>query len=168
MFYNATAIELSPGFVARELARVQIVAVAAPLLMQGKHFPKTPAHLSDFVAMGMRSPNTGKPYEHRMRNAAGKEAQISLDVRMMVNDPDALCKSVIMGMGIGLLPMAHVRRFIESGALIRLLPGWQMDVGPVSLYFASQKLLPAKTRAFVDFITGAFIQNGIANELSAS
>jgi DNA-binding transcriptional LysR family regulator len=136
--------------------------------MQGKHLPKTPAHLSDFVAIGMRSPNTGKPYEHRMRNAAGEESQISLDVRMMVNDPDVLCKSVIMEMGIGLLPMAHVRRFIENGALIRLLPGWQIDVGAVSLYFASQKLLPAKTRVFVDFITEAFIQNGIANELSAS
>jgi DNA-binding transcriptional LysR family regulator len=136
--------------------------------MQGKHLPKTPAHLSDFVAIGMRSPNTGKPYEHRMRNAAGEESKISLDVRMMVNDPDALCKSVIMEMCIGLLPMAHIRRFIENGALIRLLPGWQIDVGAVSLYFASQKLLPAKTRVFVDFITEAFIQNGIANELSAS
>jgi DNA-binding transcriptional LysR family regulator len=160
--------ELSPGFVARELARVQIVAVAAPEFVQGKHLPKTPKHLSNFAAVGMRSPKTGKPYEHRMRNAAGKEMSISLDTRMMVNDPEALCKSVLMGMGIGLLPMPHVHRFIESGALIRLLPGWHMDVGPISLYFASQKLLPAKTRVFVDFIVEVFIQNGIARKLSAS
>jgi hypothetical protein len=27
------------------------------------------------------------------------------------------------------------------------------DAGPISLYFASQKLLPAKTSTFVDFFT---------------
>ena len=73
-----------------------------------------------------------------------------------------------MGMGIGMLPVPHVQRFIESGALIRLLPEWHMDVGPISLYFASQKLLPAKTRVFVDFIVEVFIRNGIARKLSAS
>jgi hypothetical protein len=34
-----------------------------------------------------------------------------------------------------------------------VLPGWYVDLGKISLYFASTKLLPAKTRAFVDYVT---------------
>jgi hypothetical protein len=30
---------------------------------------------------------------------------------------------------------------------------WYVDLGKISLYFASTKLLPAKTRAFVDYVT---------------
>ena len=40
--------------------------------------------------------------------------------------------------------------------MVRLLPDWYVDVGALSLYFTNQKLLPAKTRAFVDFITESF------------
>ena len=38
--------------------------------------------------------------------------------------------------------------------------------GPISLHFASQKLLPAKTRAFVDFVTQAFREQQLAHRLS--
>ncbi|SCX31830.1 LysR family transcriptional regulator [Agrobacterium rosae] len=75
---------------------------------------------------------------------------------MMVNDPDALCAATLMGIGAGLVALPLAARHLESGALERLLPDWHVDVGAMSVYFSSQKLLPAKTRAIVDFITDAF------------
>jgi DNA-binding transcriptional LysR family regulator len=50
----------------------------------------------------------------------------------------------------------HALPHLQSGALLRLLPDWYGDIGPISLYFASQKLLLAKTRVFVDFVTQTF------------
>lgn len=56
------------------------------------------------------------------------------------------------------LALAHVIAvpdalpYMENGALVRLLPHWYADAGPISLYYANRTLLPAKTRAFVDFI----------------
>ncbi|WKW30679.1 hypothetical protein KIH13_17485 [Pseudomonas viridiflava] len=38
--------DLSPGMVARELARIHVIAVASPAFMQGKSHPKDPAELS--------------------------------------------------------------------------------------------------------------------------
>jgi DNA-binding transcriptional LysR family regulator len=51
---------------------------------------------------------------------------------------------------VALLPMPFAFAFIRSGELVRLLPGWYSDAGPLSLYYSSRRLLPSKTRVFVD------------------
>jgi DNA-binding transcriptional LysR family regulator len=68
---------------------------------------------------------------------------------------------------VGLIPLPHALPHLESGALTRLVPGWYADAGPISLYFASKKLLPAKTRAFVDFIVEQFQRQHLAQRFSA-
>ena len=45
---------------------------------------------------------------------------------------------------------------------MRLLPGWYSDAGPLSIYYPTRKLLPAKTRAFVDFVAERFRTSGFA------
>ena len=85
---------------------------------------------------------------------------------MYVNGPDAICPAAVLGLGVGLVAVPHAAPHLASGALERLLPGWHCDVGPVSLYFASQKLLPGKTRAFVDFVTEAFREQKLPDVLS--
>ena len=160
-------IELTPGLVARELARLHVVAVAAPSYMQGRPWPENPAELSDLDGLVMRSAQTGRLRLWLMRNAEGVEIAVELKPRMIANDPDAICHGVLMGMGIGLLAMPHALPHLERGTLIRVLPDWYVDAGPISLYFASKKLPPAKTRAFVDFVTGGFREQKLAKRFSA-
>ena len=85
---------------------------------------------------------------------------------MIVNDPEAIWRAALLGLGVGLVAVLHAAPHLESGALVRLLPDWHVDVGPISLYFASHKLLPAKTRAFVDFVTEAFRAQKVPQVLS--
>jgi DNA-binding transcriptional LysR family regulator len=59
-------------------------------------------------------------------------------------------------------PMPFAFAAIESGELLRLLPGWYQDAGPLSLYYPSRRLVPAKTRAFVDFVVARFEAAGFA------
>ncbi|MGO8078070.1 LysR family transcriptional regulator, partial [Rhizobium leguminosarum] len=40
--------------------------------------------------------------------------------------------------------------------LIRLIPAWYADAGPISIYYANRTLLPSKTRVFIDFLTEVF------------
>ncbi len=42
------------------------------------------------------------------------------------------------------------------------------DLGVVSVYYASRTLLPAKTRAFVDFLVDAFRRQGLPERFSAA
>lgn len=159
--------ELPPGMVARELARIHLIAVAAPALLQGKRRPKDPAGLADFPGVVIRSPSTGRIRTQVMRNNAGVEVTAKQRAVMLVNDPDALSRAVVLGLGVGLIPVPHAAPHLESGALVRLLPNWYGDVGPISLYFTSQKLLPGKTRAFVDFVVEAFRMQKLPQLLSA-
>lgn len=50
---------------------------------------------------------------------------------------------------------------------MRLLPGWHVDAGAISLYYPSRTQLPAKTRAFVDFVIEAFEHQALARRLAA-
>lgn len=159
--------DLPSGMVARELGRLHLVAVASPAFLRGKRRPKDPVGLANLAGIVMRSPLHGRPRNYVMRNGTGAEMAATLKPVMFVNGPDALCPAALLGLGVALVAMPHALPHLQSGALERLLPDWHSDVGPLSLYFASQKLLPAKTRAFVDFVTQAFGEQKVAQALSA-
>lgn len=159
--------DLSPGMVARELGRIHLIAVASPAFLNGKSRPQDPAGLAELAGVTLRSPLNGRARTLVMRNSAGTEMAAVQKPVMMVNDPDALSHATLLGLGVGLVAVPHAAPHLESGALERLLPDWHGDIGPLSLYFSSQKLLPAKTRAFVDFVTEAFRVQKLAQVLSA-
>jgi DNA-binding transcriptional LysR family regulator len=104
----------------------------------------------------MRSALTGRVRVWRMRNREGVETTLEHRARIVANDPEALCRAALMGLGVAMIAVPYVERHLESGALLRLAPDWHADLGAISLYFTGQKLLPAKTRAFVDHVTAAF------------
>ena len=159
--------DLPDGMVARELGRIHLIAVASPAFLRGKRRPKEPGALAEIASVAMRSPLSGRMRTNVMRNIAGSETAVVLKPVITVNDPDALCRATLLGLGVGLIAVPHAAPHLRSGALERLLPDWHCDVGPISLYFASQKLLPAKTRVFVDFVTTAFREQKLAQVLSA-
>ena len=57
---------------------------------------------------------------------------------------------------------------LRQGTLVRLLPEWYVDAGMISLYYPSRAQLPAKTRAFVDFVVEVFEREALASQLSGS
>jgi DNA-binding transcriptional LysR family regulator len=148
--------DLPPGIVSRDLGRIHLIAVASPSFLRGKRRPNDPAGLAELASVAMRSPLNNRVRTWVMRNSAGAEMVAVEKPVMTVNDPDALCSATRLSLGVGLVSVPHAIPHLESGALERLLPDWHVDVGPISLYFSSRKLLPAKTRAFVDFVTEAF------------
>lgn len=160
---------LSPGVVARELARVHMVAVAAPAFMQGRRAPREPADLTGWDGIVMRSPGSGRLRERTLRErGSGREAAVELRPRVVLDDPQAVCQAALAALGVALVPTPHALAHLEHGRLVRLLPRWHADAGPVSLYFAGQRLLPAKTRAFVDFVVESFRAQRLAERFSAA
>jgi DNA-binding transcriptional LysR family regulator len=102
-----------------------------------------------------------------LQHRDGAQATLELRPRVTMSDPESLCEAVAMGLGVGLVGMPHALPLLQSGALVRLLPRWYRDAGAVSLYFSGQKLLPAKTRAFVDFLVAAFREQDLAKRMRA-
>jgi DNA-binding transcriptional LysR family regulator len=94
--------DLPDGMVARELARIHLIAVASPAFLRGKRRPKAPGALADIASVAMRSPSSGRMRTNVMRNGAGSETAVVLKPVMTVNDPDALCRAALLGLGVGL------------------------------------------------------------------
>ena len=148
--------ELTPGVISRTLAAADIVAVASPAYMAGRALPDSPEHLHRFDGIVMRGSRTGRIRQWVMQDSAGNEAQANITENIVLNDPAAMREAAILGLGVTLLVLPDVAANIERGELLRLLPDWYANAGPISLYYPSRTLMPAKTRAFIDFVVEAF------------
>ncbi|QND54133.1 LysR family transcriptional regulator [Phyllobacterium sp. 628] len=158
--------ELLPGVISRSLATLHLVAVASPDYMAGRTAPDDPAALADMEGIVMRQQRTGRIPTRIMRNRTGVEIPVPIRQRIVVNDPAAMLQAALLGLGVTIISAPVALPHLENGNLIRLLPDWYADAGPVSIYYASRTLLPAKTRVFVDFIAEAFRQGKLAHSFA--
>ena len=159
--------DLPSGVVARELARAHVIAVASPSYVARAGRPHVPSDLLEHDGIVLRSPSSGRIRSWPLRNRAGEEAPVELRNRVVANDPESVCRCAILGIGIAFIATMNTVQHVRSGALVRVLPDWHADIGPISLYFAGHRQLPGKTRAFVDFIVDEFGRRGLARLLSA-
>ena len=148
--------ELTPGVVARELARVHIVAVASPAYLDGRPLPKLPEDLAELDGIMRRSSPSGRVRPWTLRTRRTPVQALTCRPRIVFSDPEAGAQAAELGLGVALIPMPFAFASIARGDLVRLLPGWYADAGPLSLYYPSRKLLPAKTRAFAEFVVERF------------
>ena len=163
---------LSPGFVARPLVPVHGVVVASPACVEARpdavRRARKPAEAAGADGVAARSPQSGRLPELHLRTRGGTQGALPLRPRVILNDPDAVCQAALLGMGVALLSLPHALPHLETGALQRLLPAWYADIGTVSLYFSGQRLLPAKTRVFVDHVVDRFREADLYRRLSAA
>jgi DNA-binding transcriptional LysR family regulator len=70
---------------------------------------------------------------------------------------EVLREWAVAALGVALKSTWDVRRHLESGALVPLLPGYSFDSG-VAIYavYPHRRHVPAKTRAFIDFLASSF------------
>ncbi len=160
--------ELSSGVVARALAPAHLIAVASPQYMIGRPPPETPQALAAMQGIVMRSARTGRVRAWTMRNAAGEEMPAQLAETIIFNEPAAMGRAAAAGLGVTLMSVPDALPYLDTGSLVRLLPQWHADLGVVSIYYASRTLLPAKTRAFIDFLVDAFRRQGLPERFSAT
>ncbi|WP_322044448.1 LysR family transcriptional regulator [Paraburkholderia sp. J67] len=157
----------APGIVARTLAPAHIVAVASKDYLHEHIPPEDPAGLAAHKGITMRATSTGRVRQWTMRDAAGREATALLSDDVVMNDPGAMREAARLDLGVAMLALPDVLADFEAGTLVRVLPKWYADAGSISIYYASRTLLPARARAFADFMTEAFRQRQLAQKYSA-
>jgi DNA-binding transcriptional LysR family regulator len=160
-------IELTQGVVARDLARPCVIIAASPAYMADRPMPRHPSELADLDGIARRSSSTGRVRAWTMRNQVGEEALAECRTRMIFDDPEAMAHAALQGLGMAFLPTPHAAPWLETGQLVRLLPGWYAEVSPITLYYPNRTLLPAKTRVFIDFVVGAFRDRRLAARFDA-
>lgn len=153
-------IELTEGLVARELAQVRIALVAAPAYLARHGAPEQPADLARHRGLLRRSIGSGRLAPWILRSQDGGEVVANVRPVAVLDDPEALGRAAACGLGIALLPLPHALPLLQSGELVRVLPAWYAETRPLSIYYSSRKLLPAKIRVFVDHVVAEAAARG--------
>ncbi|ESW82007.1 MULTISPECIES: LysR family transcriptional regulator [unclassified Mesorhizobium] len=138
--------------VARKLGQSRVVVVAAPSYLEARGTPKTPADLDRHNRMGFRFVRhlEGWPFI----DAAGKPITLSIIGNTLVSDGEAMRLMALSGAGLARLARWHVEADIAAGRLLPLLE--EFNPGDEELthavYVGQGKHLPARVRAFLDFL----------------
>ncbi|RFB70878.1 MULTISPECIES: LysR family transcriptional regulator [unclassified Herbaspirillum] len=155
-------IELTDALIARELSGLRVVLVASPDYLKMHPAPKHPQELTRHRGLLRRMLSSGRLSPWVLKNNAGEEVIASVRPTMVLDDPEAIAQAATNHMGIAMLPLPHVLTLLKRGDLVRVLPEWHADALPLSIYYTSRKLVPAKVRVFVDYIVEEFRASGNA------
>ncbi len=157
--YDVSLLVVPEGFdgniVARKLFDGEAIVVASPGYLLRRGAPSAPADLEqhDFlrdtgnITRGMRKLRL-KPV-----SGDGEACELSLPVVLQSTSTDVLLRAVLDGTGIAVVPRLLAQRFLDSGALIHVLPEWILSRYTIYAALPTQRMLPARTRAFLDFLT---------------
>ena len=137
--------------VARRLGAYRIVNCASPAYLARHGTPHALEdlahhHLIHYVStLGARSSGFEYPQgdEYRTLPMAGV---------LTVNRADAYEHACLAGLGIIQAPAAGVREYLQSGALVQILPQYPPAPMPVSIVYAHRRNLPRRVAAFMDWI----------------
>ncbi|WP_339539664.1 LysR family transcriptional regulator [Pseudomonas sp. RA_5y_Pfl1_P24] len=159
--------ELPQGVVARKLTPAHRVLVASPDYLAQRPPVDTPEDLARCTGILIRSPQTGRIRSWQLTSIEREQRPLMLKPSMTMSDSEAACCASGQGLGIALVSMPMAVPFLDSSAVVRVLPDWYVDDGNISIYYAEHKLLPGKTRAFVDFIIEQFAEQQLSQRFSA-
>jgi len=143
---HMTAIPISPP--------LQMAVVASPAYFAKYGQPETPADLASHNCMRFRYTSSGgiHQWEFAPPDTEGQDFVMEPFGNYTTNDDDSMVRAALQGVGI----MQHidivVREHLRSGALQQVLQPWSRPFAGCYLYIPSREQLPAKVRAFMDFM----------------
>ena len=135
---------------ARRVVLEKLHLYAAPSYIARRGTPAHPDELLQHDALCILSRNGGSEPWTLMR---GKTVwRHALPARLTANSPDLLARIACGGTGIAACSDIFARSRIRTGELLRVLPDWEMPPVTGWAVFPGRRLMPAKTRAFLDMM----------------
>jgi DNA-binding transcriptional LysR family regulator len=137
------------SLVALPVGEVRRVVCASPRYLARAGTPKTPQALREHACL--RFAGLGATHEWTFREA-GRKLVVPVRGPLAGNQADALVEACADGLGVGMFLSYQVARLVAARRLKLLLADyWPLPV-PVSVVYPHAKLLPARTRLFVDWL----------------
>lgn len=147
---------LAGGFVARRLARVEVVLCAAPSYLDRAGRPAHPLDLRahDTLLPPVASLQRGVTFERR--DGGGTEHIVPKTPVLACVHTDTNRTAALAGLGVVGLPSFAIAGALREGRLERVLPDWRLFSLTLWAATPSRKHLPARTRVLLDFLVEAF------------
>lgn len=135
---------------ARQVALEKIALYASPSYIARRGLPEHPDDLVNHDLLCVLSRNGG-PVSWTLTR--GKTVwQRELPARLCANSPDLLARIACAGVGIAASSDLFADASVEKGELVKVLPEWSLPQAIGWAVFPGRRLMPAKTRAFLDMM----------------
>jgi DNA-binding transcriptional LysR family regulator len=152
---------LEGDYVARRLARTEVIMCAAPEYLESHGRPQHPRDLKQHDAMlppmselqrGIVFLRGGHDDDTVQDSFTGVPNRPVLSTASI----DTNYSATLHGLGIAGLPSFVIADALLEGALERVLPEWRLFSFTIWAAMPTRKFVPARTRAFLDFLLSVF------------
>lgn len=137
--------------VARRLGRMRWITCAAPAYLAAHREPQHPRELAAHDCLGWLQPHTRKLANWQF-DVDGQALAITPQGKLAFTSLDPLIEAACEGLGVVQAPDFALRALCAQGRLRPVLGGFEAAGPPVSLIYPHRTHLPAKVRAFGDFL----------------
>lgn len=135
------------SLVAQQLGQVRRVVVATPALLRSHGMPRHPRELQQANCIRILSPRTA--WGDFQEN--GKVFQVPVDGNLAFNHIWPGVQACAEGAGFGMFFSYQVEPLVAEGRLRIVLEDFELPPRPIQLVYPHARLLPARTRAFIEF-----------------
>lgn len=144
--------------IARRLASNRRLLCASPKYLARHGEPKTPGDLRKHNCISIRQ---GDEAYGLWRLYAGREAErdaqaVKVRGNLTTNDGEIAVNWALDGHGILLRAGWDIERYLDSGRLVEVLPGYKTPDADIYAVYAPRHQLSARIRTFVDFLEQRF------------
>ena len=156
--YDLTLLGAADTFdaniIARPIASSDGILCASPGDLREHGIPLQPEDLASHRCLRVKL-QANRHRSLRLINTAehSREVEVQIEPALLVNNTTTLIRACLDGAGISLQAIDIVAKYLLNGQLQRVLPQW--ITGRNTLYAAlpSRKFIPARTSAFLEFMT---------------
>jgi len=141
------------SLVCRRLYSPRVLTVAAPAYLARRGRPASPQDLLDGGHECIRAidPCTGRPFEWEFWRGDEK-VKVAVRGNLTVTEAGTKIGACLAGYGIAQVIDLGVETHLRTGELEAILTDWSDETFPLYAYYPSRAHVPAKVRAFVDFL----------------
>lgn len=157
--FDVAFLVVDEGFdadiVARPLASTDWIACASPEYLARAGTPQTPPQLADHAYLKFQWPQNSGHHGRQVRLqplAGGPEVQVEWKPVVQTTSFDVLLRAALDGAGISFLSRLLVASHLARGTLVHVLPDWILGRFTIYAALPTRKFMPARTRAFLDFV----------------
>lgn len=135
---------------ARRVGDLRFVLCAAPPYIDSHGLPNSPEDLAHHHQIGYVLASSGKVRPIRLERD-GQTVERDVPARFVTTDSAAVLTAGLDGLGLLVLAEFVASHYLTSGALVRVLPGWQCPSLPLHLVTPTARKRAARVQAFMDW-----------------
>ena len=151
--------DLDANIVARPLVQGEAIVVASPDYLERRGIPRQPQdlihhdYLRDSSAPVRLQSGPGRKLRLQSLRADVPDEEVDAPAVLQSVSTELLMRAAVDGAGVAVTSRLLAEEHLARGELVHILPGWIFSRYTIYAALPSGRMLPARTRVFLDFLT---------------